>query len=363
MRQSVIQRAYDAENVLLTCDADEKDYAFSKSRLAVLNASVSPIAANFAAMDETGVLGSMDSQQLQSFLVSQLAYTEARVLSKEYAPREYRNLLPVVTEGGDWAKSIRRELRDRAGRGKRITDQASDLPLVNVEYGEESIPVYDGGIAYEYGITELAQSARLGRPLSTELPDAAYEGYEDHLNAVAMSGEAPLLGMFDQTNVPTDTVTGGGWQNLTPDQILAQLNAQISAFVSNSKTRHWPDTWVMSFTRLSYLASTRIPDGGDKTILSFLIENNIARRNRGIEMRFTSAPELDATPNKTFLYVRREDVIRFHLPKPLAFLPPQPFALKIKVPGHYRYAGVEVIRGSATRYITFPALDAAVPEE
>ena len=34
MRQSVIQRAYDADNVLLTCDADEKDYAFSKSRLA-----------------------------------------------------------------------------------------------------------------------------------------------------------------------------------------------------------------------------------------------------------------------------------------------------------------------------------------
>src|ERR1700683_4194365 len=60
-----------------------------------------------------------DSQEALAFIVSQLAYTESSVFERLYIPMQFRTLVPTTSEAGEWADTIRYEIFDFVGRGKR----------------------------------------------------------------------------------------------------------------------------------------------------------------------------------------------------------------------------------------------------
>jgi hypothetical protein len=87
-------------------------------------------------------------------------------------------------------------------------------------------------------------------------------------------------GLVNNANVTINSATGN-FSALTPDQILADINdAILDAWeAAGYDLDAVPNHIIMPYEQYNYLATTRIGQLAEKTILTFLLENNVAKQN------------------------------------------------------------------------------------
>lgn len=288
-----------------------------------------------------------DAAQGLSFFVSQLAHTEAGVFARQYEPMQYQLLVPVSTEAGEWADSIRYETADVTGRGKRIDGKADDIPYVDIQSSEKSLGVAPAGIGYQYSQQEIIQSAYLRKPLSSARMVAAMEGFQRHINDVALFGEGEFQGLFKHSAIPKgNRPSGKAWAVASPDEILADLNAGMLQVFNASAKNDVPNTIVLPSDQYTKIATTPRSSTSDTTILEYFLANNIRKAMRGDNVTVAPGFGLETAgtggTTRALFYVKTQERLVMHIPQMLRFLAPQLVNLSVKVPGTYRYAGVEV---------------------
>jgi hypothetical protein len=310
------------------------------------------LAGDSRAMAITGLTG-RDAQEAMAFLVSQLAYTEAQVFERQYTPMQYEQFLPITSEAGEWVDTIRYEIYDYAGRGKRTSGKGKDINLVDIAWADKTFPVVNGNIGYDYDQEELRRSAYLRRPLPERRLAAAIDGYRRHMNEVGLYGEGNLTGFFNNPNVPHGNAPNGAWlttqaTNISTtgvNNILADLNALIQGIWTTTQYNDQITDIVMAPQRLAYIASTPRSANSDKTILQWLLENNIAKVERGQNIKISAGYGLDTagvgSTARMIGYVKSDTRLVMHTPMPLRFLAPQLIGLAVQIPGEYKYSGVE----------------------
>lgn len=320
------------------------------------------IRACFKAWDSPYLLA-QDSQEGMAFLVSQLAYTEQETYAREYQEAQYRQLVPVTSEAGPDAASVRYQVYDRVGQGKRINGAAKDVPYADVAASTVEVGVVTGGAGYQYTQEELVQAARMVRPLPSERMATAVEMAERHLNNVAMLGEATTIageakysGLLNYPSVTTHNNGTAGYHaawntsSTTADEVLADINKAILAYWTGSNYTALPNVFGLAPACYSALA-TRYNSLGTKTLLQLVQESNMTTARTGEKVEIvpilqaaTAGIAGDASTGKTRCVFYRNEKRRLvmHVPMPLKFLAPQPEGLMVSVPGWYRYAGLNV---------------------
>ena len=313
----------------------------------------------------------VDSPETMAFMVSQLAYTEATTYEREYTEMQFRSLVPVTAEAGPEAASVRYQVYDKVGMGKRVSSSSKDIPTADVSAGQVEIQVVTGAAGYRYNQQELIESAKFLRPLPVARMQTAVEMAERHLNEVAFNGEvagiaggASYLGLTNQTTgtgagqirLINKTTSGftGGWKAAaaagTFATILADFNLCLLTAWQNSQYVVLPNTVAMDPAIYSVLATT-YNQLGTKTLLSLIEEGNILTTTKkeqiSISPVYQFASKGFTTPGaaastRALFYRNEARRMIMHVPMPLRFLAPQPEGLDIFVPGHYRYAGVNV---------------------
>lgn len=305
-------------------------------------------------------LSAGDAQEAMAFVVSQLTYTESATYERQYQPLQYEQLIPITNEAGEWAESIRFELYDYVGNGKRSVGLGSDINLVDVAYADVTWPVVNGNIGYKYSTEELRRSAFLRKPVSETKPMAAMDGYRRHMNKVGLYGEASanIFGLFNNPYVPTSNAPNGNWtttNKANPSLILQDLNTLITTQWQNTAYNDYIDTVAISPNRLAYLASTPRSDNSDKTILQYLLENNVAKTLNGTNLKIVPGFGLDTAGSggtaRMLGYVNRLDRLVMHIPMPLRYLAPQLKGFDVMVPGEYKYSGVVFRYPSSALYV------------
>jgi hypothetical protein len=315
-----------------------------------------------------------DASEGMAFMVSQLAYTEGKVYEREYQDVQFRDLMPVTSEAGPEATTVRYEVFDKVGQGKRMEGSAKDMPYADASAAAVEIGVVDGGAGYRYTQLELLQAAKMIRPLPQARMEAAVEMAERHLNSVALVGEQPTLtgkGSFkglltqDISNVsnasqyicsPTTGITGV-WNNpatATFDKVLADVNLGILQFWNNSNNTLLPDTFGVATACFTALA-TRYNSLGTRTLLQLLEESNLMTARTGKKLNIVPIYQAGTAgaggTTRCVLYVNDPKRIVMHLPMAHRFLAPQPEGLEVSVPGWYRYAGVNLRYSYAMVYM------------
>ena len=316
-----------------------------------------------------------DAAEGVAFLVSQLAYTEAQTYDREYQDVQFRDLIPTTSEAGPEAATVRYQVYDRVGQGKRINADAKDMPYSDASAAQVEMAVVDGGMGYRYNQIELLQAAKMIRALPAERMEASVEGAERHLNQVAMLGEAPtttavgpmFTGLLSQAisqssnagQYITNSTSGinAAWANAGStsfDKVLADVNFGILQFWKNSNYTLFPDTFGMAPTCFTPLA-TRYNTLGTKTLLQLLEEQNLMTAKTGKPMNFVPIYLADTagasgTP-RCVLYCNDKKRLVFHVPMAHRFLAPQPEGLAVQVPGWYRYSGVNLRYGYSMVYM------------
>ena len=235
------------------------------------------IARNIA--ERNGFQNRLDSANL-GFAAKQLEELAAEAYNVQYAPLEYRGLVPVLP-GQLGASHYTYNQWDRAGVAQIIADYASNAPRVDLKLTQFSAPYRDLAASYAVSMREMESALFAGVPLSTEKASAARLAVEEKLDSILRTGDA-AHGLFGLLNIAAATTANapngvGGtatWATKTPDEILDDLNNTVSAQVALTKGVEKPNTIVLPIAQYNLIASKSLGDGREGTILSFFIKNS-----------------------------------------------------------------------------------------
>jgi hypothetical protein len=307
-----------------------------------------------------------DAQQLAlSFLIRQGALIEPTVYQMRYMDIQYSQLIPVDTSAPEWIQSVTYFSMDGVGQAQWFAGQAQDVPKVEITREKFETTVSMAAIGYGYNLEELGTAQLLGMNLSADKAAMARRAAEEKIDAVAFVGDTGK-GYKGLVNASTPTATtapadGTGsattFSSKTPDQILRDVNGQLTGMFTGTYGAEIADTILMPYSVLLDISTRRIDTVNQTTILEWLMRNNIYTLTTGqpltIRGLFSYLETAGAGSTKRMVAYRRSpEVLKMHIPMPFRFLPAwQRGPINFDVPGIFRLGGVDIRRPKAVRYL------------
>ena len=313
-----------------------------------------------------------------AFLTSQAAYIERQVYKIKYASIQYRQLVPVDMQADPWAGQITYFSQDGVGKMDFIANYATDFPTVDTEMTKHDVRIENLGISYTYNEAELRYAMRLGIPLSNDKAMIARRVYEEKLDDIVLNGVSTMGwdGLWNHSAVTSQTAKSNGqdahdakWAAKTSVQIATDVNDAITGVWDTSRQVEMADTLLLSTARFAQLTTTPMSESiPGITVMDWIKANNVytASTGRPLMVRVLRGLETQGGTAKTsggsataplkstqrmIAYRRSPDVLRFHVPMPLRFFPPQQRMLSYAVPGMCRIGGLEIRLPGAIRYV------------
>jgi len=306
----------------------------------------------------------LDAQQALGFVTPQFYNIERNIYEVKYPSFDYASLIPVVTEGSEWARGTVFYSMDSAGKAEWMSGAGFDMPYADVSKTQFVHGFHMAGIGYEWNLEEISVASLEGINMSDAKARAARRIAEQMLWNIAMTGntEKNWTGLINDANVTAADVAGNGtgsatfWAAKTPDQILADINGGITGIYTGTQETEMANTVLLPTAIFQYLASTPRSSTSDTTILNFLLANNAYTAETGQPLTVRALRALaTADPGgdgRAVVYRRDPEVLRFHLPMPHRFLPPfQKSSMTWEVAGILRTGGTEIRLPKAVRYL------------
>ena len=178
-----------------------------------------------------------------------------------------------------------------------ISKEANAIPAVNLDLGIFRNPVPLVGYELKYTIPELQSAMQLGRPVDSQKLEGIKLKHGLDLDRVVYLGE-PAYGSFGLTNQAISyltnqaNVTGGTWNSLigptavtpNPGAVLAQVNEILQSAWQTSAWAVLPNKLGLPPYQFALLNATIVSTAGNKSLLTFIEENNISRAH-GIDLK------------------------------------------------------------------------------
>ena len=136
---------------------------------------------------------------------------------------------------------------------------------------------------------DMQRGNMTGRNLDSLLRDGLRMTYDKHMDENTYAGFKiyDTTGLLNDPDVlitdaaATGTSSGTTFKSKTPDQILADINDAILTAWAQAEfdLDAIPNHIIMPYEQYNYLATTRVSELAEKTILTFLLDNNVAQQN------------------------------------------------------------------------------------
>lgn len=265
-----------------------------------------------------------------------LEYMTAAAFDVKYAKLPFRDILPIMNEGGPGVKDIVSEVYDIFGKAALINGAAKDIPIVAGGGKEIHYPVVMWGIGASWNIQELQsfvvaqRNGRGRRSPEQQRQAAALRGIEEALNDQALFGteDTGIFGFLNNPLVPTGSVVAGAslsteWEDKTADEILNDINTLADTVWSYSKMREMPDTLLLPPKQWSILKNRHLPNR-EITIMAYLVENSqyFKSADRIIPINELANAGINGT-GKMVVYSKDEEKVCVEIPAEASSLPVQ----------------------------------------
>lgn len=201
-----------------------------------------------------------------------------------------------IRVGGGWAEyvsamNVGYGVAGGSDDGPVHAGGANGIPMVQASFDKGLFKTHVFSVGMRIMFVDMQRGNMIGRSYESILRDGVRMTYDKHMDANTYVGikKYGSTGLLNNPDIVTTNAasTGAGssskFKNKTPDQILKDINdAIIAAWSSAEYDRDAiPNHIIMPYEQYNYLATTKVTELAEKTILTFLMENNVAKQNGG----------------------------------------------------------------------------------
>lgn len=297
----------------------------------------------------------LDSNE-SAFFDRELAFVKSKTYDAKLAELKGLMLIPISTEAGAGVNEIVYQQYRGVGFAKVIADYAKDFPRVDV-YGEEkSVKVKGIGDSYGYSIKEIRASQRAGKNLDQRRAMTARRAHDEQMNKMSLksnpinrtNGLLDFPGITEVTLQADGTGTSKAWKNKTADQIVRDINNMVDAVMEPTSAREVPDTLLLPIAQYNDIATRRIGEAGEKTLMKYILENSpyIKRIEWLSELKGFGAGGTD----RAMVGIFDEEHITLEIPQPFEQFEAQQEGMEFTIPCHSECAGTIIYYPLAFAY-------------
>ena len=232
----------------------------------------------------------------QAFLTSELEKRDTLVRTPLTSVTYARDI--PVRVGGGWAEfvsAMQVGYGTSGGSGDNLhhAGGANGIPMIQANFEKGLYKSHMVAMGTRVMWIDMQRGNMTGRNLDSLLRDGLRLTYDKHMEENTYAGfkRYGTTGLLNNADVTitsaaaTGSASGTTFKSKTPDQILDDINTAIlAAWAAAEYDRDAiPNHIIMPYEQFNYLATTRVSDLAEKTILAFLLENNVAKQN-GVDL-------------------------------------------------------------------------------
>ena len=239
------------------------------------------------AMDANGIASG------QAFLVSELEKRDTLVRTP-LTSYTYTRDIPIRV-GGGWADYVSAMgvgygVTGGSGDGVVTAAAADGVPMIQADFSKDLWKAHMIAVGSRVFWIDQMKGNMTGRNLDTLLREGVRLTYDKHMDENTYKGFAKYgtTGLINDAGVTvTNAPNGAGgtatWVTKTADEILKDVNdAILTAWAASQYDLDAiPNHIILPYEQYNYIATTKVSTIAEKTILTFLLENNVAKANGG----------------------------------------------------------------------------------
>lgn len=202
------------------------------------------------------------------------------------------------------------------------------VPIVQVDMNKNLFPTLTWMNVLKVKFIDLQKSKQIGRNLEDLMNKGIRLNYNKTLDMNVYTGftDYGTTGLVNDANVTVTAVsTGAGgstaWNTKTPDEILQDVNDMLVAgwTASEYDMKGMPNHILITPEAYAYIGLHKVSQAADKSILEYLLENNIAKR-QGVDItivpcRWCKGAGAGST-DRAVAYVNDEDMLYYDITVP-----------------------------------------------
>lgn len=211
--------------------------------------------------------------------------------------------------------------------------ETNELPIMQADISKEIYKVFNWGHVLRVPFIDQQKLQKIGRDLESILNNGLKLVYDKTLdiNVYESFAEYGTYGLVNNPNVIAKTAatsadgTTTTWTKKTPDEILSDINGAITATWVNSEydLSGMANHILIPPEQYSTLVERKVSNDASKSILTYLLENNIGKE-QGVTLFIGPCPFLKGAgtggTDRMMAYVNDEDKVRFSITVPMTRL-------------------------------------------
>lgn len=237
------------------------------------------------------------------------------------------------------------------------------IGAAQVDLTKTTVPFMLWALGIDYSLPELESAMKLNRPIDQLKIDAMQAKHQMDADEMAYIGdeEVKQAGLVNSDRVTLDVapVGAGGsklWSQKTPREVLNDINTLLSAAWKSSGLAVPPSKLLLPPEAFAVMVSP-VTDAGDKSVMTYVAENNIYKMQTGRDLDIkavkwldTAAIGADKGKGRAVAYTPKETYVRFPI-TPLQRTNVQYDLLKVKFAYWGRIGVVEIVKPETIRYL------------
>ena len=302
-----------------------------------------------------------------TFLMKELEKIDEKI-QEPLAGTTWPRDIPVIT-GGGLTESIASIDVSYASTGKGednlILTDTNEIPVMQADLSKNTARCFNFAEYVSFSTIEREKMLQVGRDPETFLNKGVRLHCDKILDTNVYTGftKVSSTGLINNPNITRVSAmphTSGGtdtkWSQKTADEILADINTLISTiwYACDCAPDALPNHILVPVDQFGQLVSRKVSDDSQKSILTYVLENNLTTRQGGNLVISPCKQCLMAGSSATDRmvgYINHPDRICFNLTQPLRRMETEYADLRVKIPYIAQFSEVRFLYPSTVMYM------------
>ncbi|QDY23179.1 hypothetical protein CGQ39_19905 (plasmid) [Clostridium botulinum] len=202
----------------------------------------------------------------------------------------------VANTGGGWVETTSSMFTDYSTTGGNdngiIRGQTNNIPIVQGGVNKDLFKVYAWSNVLKIPFIDQQKLQGIGRSLNELLDNGIKLNYNKSLDYMTYEGipDDDVYGLVNNPVITAITASENSnkkttWKDKTPDEILDDINQAITTTWENSEydLSGMANHILVPPNKYTYLVSRKVSEAGNVSLLTYILENNIAK-NQGRDL-------------------------------------------------------------------------------